>query len=390
MIQALPAFDLLAGATRIIGLSVIAGVFAAAIAVTYRWYAGERIPEGLVVLVSLTVITVYLNTTTALSQIIQDPLGSRGLLELETAIVNVLTFIVGGGAAIVGRRVGDRLGQQAGILYGAKEIDAEVGRFVRAVGRVIPVTLPEAKDIEDIPGYDPVSQSTKDTMGGKTLLFPRGLRVPELRDRLITRLKEDYGVGHVGLDLAEDGSIEYLAVGTRAAGIGATLPPGTAATAIRADPAYAASSGDIVQLWRTAPTPERVASAELRAAVGDIVTLALDETDAETLDPTARYRLMTLPTDPRPELQFASLLRSMDETMGVITIEANSPLAGTPVGALDPTVIGIRPASGAIEAIPPRSYVLGSGDTVFTIARPESLRRLEAGAKGPVEAEPSS
>ncbi len=390
MIQALPTFDIIAGATRIIGLSVIAGVFAAVIAVTYRWYSGERIPEGLVVLVSLTVITIYLNTTTALSQYIQDPLGSRGVLELETAIINVLTFAVGGVAAIIGRRVGDRVGQQAGVLSGARQIDAEVGRFVRAVGRVIPVTLPAASEIEDIPGYDPVSQSTKETMGGKTLLFPRGLRVPELRDRLITRLKEDYGIGHVGIDLAADGRIEYLAVGTRAAGIGATLPPGSAATAIRADPAYAASSGDIVQLWQTGSPPDRVATAELRATNEDIVTLALDETEAETLDPTTRYRLVTLPSDPRPELQFASLLRSMDETMGVITIEANSVLAGTPIGALDPTVVGIQPAGGAIEAIPRRSHVLASGDTVFAIARPEALRRLEAGAKEREEPEPSS
>lgn len=390
MIQALPAFDLIAGATRIIGLSVIAGVFAAVFAVTYRWYSGERIPEGLVILASLTIITIYLNTTTALSQFIQDPLNSRGLLELETAIVNVLTFIVGGVAAVIGRRLGDRLGQQAGILSGAKEIETEVGRFVRTVGRVIPVTLPEANDIEDIPGYDPVSQSTKETMGGKTLLFPRGLRVPELRDRLITRLKEDYGIGHVGIDLTEDGRVDYLAVGTRAAGIGATLPPGSAATAIRADPAYAASSGDIVQLWKTGTPPERVTTAELRAAAQDIVTLALDEPDAETLDPTARYRLVTMPSDPRPELQFASLLRSMDETMGVITIEANSTLAGTPIGALDPTVIGIQPSGGTIEAIPGRSHVLASGDTVFAIARPEALRRLEAGAKARAEPEPSS
>ncbi|MFC7026412.1 hypothetical protein ACFQH8_00440 [Halomicroarcula sp. GCM10025710] len=134
---------------------------------------------------------------------------------------------------------------------GGRDIDADVSEIVQTVGRVTSVKLPE--EIDDIVGYDPMPEAIKDDLANRRFLFPRRLTRDELRSRLVSRLKTDYGVGHVDLDLADDGSVTYLAVGSRAAGIGPTLPPSTNAVAIRADPANAASAGDLVQVWETDP-----------------------------------------------------------------------------------------------------------------------------------------
>ncbi|MFB6295487.1 MAG: potassium transporter TrkA [Halobacteriales archaeon] len=366
---------------RIAGIALLAGGVSLLIAVVYRWYARLRLPVGLSLLAGFGVVAVYLNTTAALGQAI-EPTDAQGLFEFEAVLVNVVTFGVAGAAGITASQVGDRLGRAVSASSGTREFDGEVGRIVTAVGRSIAVTLPET--IEDIDGYDPEPDATKAALAGKTLLFPRRLTVAELRDRLVTRLKEDYGVGHVSLDLDADGTVSYLAAGRRAAGLGPTLAPGDAATAIRADPPFAASSGDAVQIWTGGEDSEHVATAEFRAKSDDVVTLAIDELDAGRLDPAVRYRLVTLPGDPRPDREFAGLLRAADETFEVVAVADDSALRGAPVGAIDATVVAVGSAGGAVEAIPGRDRTLDAGDTLYVIARPETLRRLEAAA-GPRE-----
>ncbi|MDY6819119.1 MAG: potassium transporter TrkA [Halobacteriales archaeon] len=411
-LQTLPIAAVVTAAARIVGMVVLSGLLATVGAVVYRWYVRETIPEGLAVLFGLTGVAVYLNTTAALGQVIG---GTAGLLDLETAVANALTFLFAIGGAVAGQRLGDRFGRAGILISGAREFNTEVGQLVRAVGRVIAVDLPDdIDDIEDIEGYDPVPTATKEALAGKTLVFPRRLTVEELRNRFITRLKDDYGIGHVGVEVTADGTIEYLGVGSRAAGIGPTLPRGMVAAAITADPAFAATSGDVVQIWRSptganvteddgsdgsqttaTPSAERVASGELRATAGDVVTLALDEGDAEMLDPTTTYRLMTLPTAPRADQEYASLLRAADETIGVVTIDEHSDLVGASIGAVDATIVAVKPSAGTIQPIPTRSHVLAPGDTIYAVARPELLRRLEAAAVGannespPPDAEPS-
>jgi hypothetical protein len=240
-------------------------------------------------------------------------------------------------------------------------------------------------------GYDPVPPETKADIAGATLVFPRRLTVEELRKRLVERLKTDHGVGHVDIDLDETGTVSYLALGAREAGIGPSLPPGTAAVSVRADPANAARAGDVVRLYRPGgedDDPERVTAAEFRGSAGDVVTLAVDEAETDRLDDTTRYRLVTLPTSPRADREFASLLRTAEETMGVATVAEGSPLVGLTVGAIAPAVAAIRPVGGTVEAIPSRDRALAAGDTLYAVARPGPLRRLEAAARGDPEAGP--
>lgn len=377
--------ELLPAVARAVGLVLLSGVVATLLAAVYRWYARTRIPDGVAVLAGISAVALELTATKALSSVIG---GGTEILTVEEAVFNVATLLLAAGVALVGRQSGDRLGGSVLVLLGERRIDTEVSAIVRTVGRMTTVTLPE--DVEDMEGYDPVPPETKEKFAGETLVFPRRQTVEELERRIEERIKNDYGVGRVDVDLDEEGTVNYFAVGSRQAGIGPTLPPETVAVAVRADPAFAASAGDVVQVYR--PTAEgegveRVTGAEVRGVDDDVVTLAVDAAEADRLDAETRYRLLTMPVEPRADREFASLLRAAEETMGVVTVEEGSSLVGVPIGAVDAAVVAVRPPDAPVEAIPSRDRTLAPGETVFAVAAPALLRRLEtAGAAEPVAA----
>jgi hypothetical protein len=361
---------------ELLAVGVGAALVSTGAALVYRWYTKLRLPLWLSILLGLSVVALALNTVGVFTDLLS---GETGVFSTPRIVFNTLALGVGGVAAPAGRLVGDRIATDVFAVAGARELDVEVSRIVRSVGRITDVTLPEAvDDIEDMEGYDPVSPATKEALAGKTLIFPRRLTVTELQDRLATRLQDDYDVGYVDVELAADGTVEYLALGSRATGIGPTLAPGTVAVAVRADPANAASPGDRVQVWRTdSDDPERVLTAELRAHVDDVATLAVAEEEATRLDSEATYRLVTLPAEPQAEREFASLLRAAEETMYVVTVAEGSDLAGTAVETLDATVVAVAGADGGVDDLPD-DRTLAPGDSVYVVARPETYRRLDA------------
>ncbi len=374
---------LLVDAARLIVLVVTAAAVGAAAGIVHRWYTADRVPDGLSVLVGLSVVAIYLNTAGALSEVIG---GQLELLAVETAIFNTVTFFVAGVSAAAGGRIGDRIGVGLFAVSGAKSVDADVSRIVRTVGRVTTVRLPD--EIEDIDGYDPVDPATKEKLVGHTLVFPKRLTLEELRTRFIDRLRTDYGVGHVDVEFDDDATVEYLAVGGRESGIGATLPPGSAALAIRADPPNNASPGDLVQVWTEGDPaddthPKRVMNAEVRGTADDIVTLAVDEPDAIRLDTDRRYRLVALPVEPRTDREFAAQLRTAAETMGVVRVSEGSALVDRAVGDVDIAVVAIGTAGGDIEAIPSPDRRLTAGETIYAVGRPDRLRKLESESTDP-------
>jgi len=171
-------------------------------------------------LLGVAVVALYLNTTSLGSIAAGD---SPTLLAPETVFFNVVSLGVAVVMAPVGRYVGDRLAVDVFALSGAKQLEGELSGVVRAVGRFTAVTLPSVGEIGDMDTYDPVSPEKKAELAETTLLFPRKLSVEDLRERLVARLKEEYGVGYVDIDLGTDGTVEYFAVGSRAAGLGPTL-----------------------------------------------------------------------------------------------------------------------------------------------------------------------
>ncbi|POG56614.1 potassium transporter TrkA [Haloferax marisrubri] len=415
---------------RLVGLVVGAFVVSAVASLLYRWYTREIIPRALAVLFGGAVVALYLNTVGLFGAFTTGT--ETDVFQLDTVLFNIASLAGGALIAPVGRFAGDRLATDVFAVAGAKELDADVSRLVRTVGRVTSVTLPE--DIGDIEGYDPVGEAVKTQLSGKTLLFPRRLSEAELRDRLATRIKDDHGVGHVDVEFEPEGSeVSYLALGSRAAGLGPTLAPGTVAVAIRGDPGSGAAAGDPVQVWSVpkpdadgdendpsgdtvagatdavespaaesstaestetpaggtgtgslsdggtdAPAaPTRVAFGELRGVADDVATVALDAEDADRLTSGEQYRLVTLPADPHVDREFASLLRNADETMAVTTVAPGADLDGLTVSDVDTTVVAIRSANRPVDAIPGRGRELAAGDTLYVVGRPEVLRKVE-------------
>ncbi|UIP01123.1 TrkA C-terminal domain-containing protein [Halobaculum sp. CBA1158] len=421
----------LVNAPRLVGFAVASFLVSALAAAVYRWYVAEAVPAGLTTLLGTATVAVYLNTVGLFASVV--PVG--GVVTTDpfapmTVLRNVVSLLVAAGTTPVGRRAGDHFATNVTAVAGGDRVDGELSRFARAVGRIRTVDLPE--EIADIDGYDPVDEATKDRLAGETLLFPRRLSDGELHDAFLTRLKEEYGVGHVDAEFDGD-EVTYLGVGRRVAGIGPTLGPGTCAVAIRADPPNGAGPGDVVQVWRlprsgseteedsvdpdtveSAPepatataepaaateqtggdepeghgdrAPERVATAELRAAVGDVVTLAVDESDAPEFVADGRYRLLTMPAEARADREFASILRVADETMAAVAVEETSALEGTSVGEVTGAVVAVEAMDGSVEPIPARDRTLSAGETVYVIARPEAIRDLERRGTSAAEAD---
>jgi len=231
--------------------------------------------------------------------------------------------------------------------------------------------------------YDPVSPEKKAELAETTLLFPRKLSVEDLRERLVARLKEEYGVGYVDIDLGTDGTVEYFAVGSRAAGLGPTLAPGSAAIAVAADPPNNATAGDTVQLWRDDPEPKHVATGELRGSPPTPSPSRSTSRTPNALTDEGGYRIVTLPAEPQADREFASLLRNADETMASVAVGAGSDLDRSTVGDVDTVVAAVRPAEGSVQPIR-RARTFGAGDLVYLVGRPDAIRRFEAAAAGGV------
>lgn len=359
---------------RVLGMALLGFAAGAAVELLYDLHAGNPPPRFVPLIAGLGCVGVWLNTASVLVQFVgQQP------TVLDNAVTNTVALAGGGAAALGGARVGRRLVPDLRALSGAHRLDREVSDVVRTVGRVATVRLPGR--IDDIDGYESVPDETKEALAGADLVFPRGLTVDELRGRLVDRLRGDYAVGHVDVELTAEATVTYLALGGRAAGIGSTLPPGSSALAVTANPAFGASPGDRVRVWERADEgADRVTTAELWATNGDVVTLTADTDRLRAIDPTAEHRLVTLPARKRPEREFAALLRTADEGVESIVVESDSDLRGVPVGALRPTVAAIRGDGGALVTLPTRTRRLDAGDTVYAIGRRDELRKLASAA----------
>ena len=356
--------------TQLLGLAALAALLAAGAAIVYRQQTDQRVATWLAMLIGLGAVVVYLGTTPVLDSVVREGIEPT---EAEVGLFSMAGVVAAVGGAAVGRRVGDRFCTEVVFWSPSQDIDGEVGQLAQTVGQVTNVRLPA--DIDDAVGYDPVPERTKEALAGTTFVFPRTLTTRELRERLEARLRSDYGVETVDAEFDGD-EVAYLAVGRRATGIGSTLPSATNAVAVRADPAFSASTGDIVQVWEP-QSMRRVLTGELRGVADDVVTVAIDATDTPKVDPTKRYRLVTLPVDDRPDREFASLLRAADETFSSATVEAGSPLHGMPVGALDLTVVAVRPEDDDPAVFPEGSYRLRPGDRLFVTGTAPRLRRLD-------------
>lgn len=414
MIDALAGFDIQGielarhAAVGIVGLGSLAALAVVIAAVAYRRATTRSIPLGAAVLVGLLPGAVW---TISTSWSAGAPLRELALAAPANASYVIVTLVVGATVAVGGRRLGDRIGCE---LYGITPIAARdgLGSLVTSARRTVAVDLPE--EIVDLSGYRSVDRSTKRTLAGRSLRFPRRCSTAALESRLERRLTRDFAVDVVDATLATDGSVTSLAVGRRRAGLGPTIPPETVAIAIRADPPAGAAPGDPVEVWEDAEASRLVATGTLRATAGDVATIVVDEADAEAFgfdgnagestvgtdgtdaDQSAvstdgtdatesadgrsageSYRLVTRADRPSDAPRLLSVLRGATESVASVTVEAGGPFDGEFVGWLPGTVLLID-RDGERLPFPDDSIPVRAGDRIWVLGGPSALQRCEA------------
>lgn len=377
MSVAVTAGEVLQEGGFILALGVFSGVVALLTATAFRWHLDEELPQGVALLFGTGAIALWLNTTASIGQAIG---GTTDLLTLRAAGFTILAFGLGALAAESGRIVGDTVGARLRRRSAFDGTAEGVTHLLRGGKRGLRVELPA--DIHDIDGYDPVREDIKDQLAEETMIFPGAFTLEELHEAFSARMDSEYGIGKVDVEFTPDGEITYLAVGRGMAGIGHTLPPGTVAVAIRADPAFSASPGDAVRIWRTDPAPVQVATGELRGIINDIVTVAIDADDADALSDEGPYRLMTMPAGQRADREFAALLRRSNESAAEVTVPPESPVIGQRMPDVGVTVLAIERSDGSIAAPPSPETTVAGGDRLIVYGRPDAIRRFESTTQG--------
>lgn len=373
----------------VVGMAVLSLTAATIVALLYRLIMNEAVPWHVPIIIGMGTVGLWMNTASTIVEFIERTTAQEPLL-LQNMVTNSISMLMSGVAAIGGARFGDQLASIVRPVTDAGKVDTHMGKIVQSIGRYITVHLPDVAEIGDIEGYERVSGEVKAEIGDAELLFPRGLTLDQLHKRIVDRLRDDYGVGYVDVELDEEGSITHLAVGNRETGIGPTLPARRGAISIRTAPAPEATPGDKVQVWTNSENgAERVATAELRATGDTVATVVMDTKRIGAIDQSRTYDLVTLNMEKRPELEFVSLLRTANEAMESVTVVDGSPLAGLPVGGLRLPVIAIRSAAGTMHTAPPRDHVFDVEDTVYVIGRPDELRKFKIGADPEAHVQPS-
>lgn len=355
-------------AYSLVGLTALAWLVATLAAAGFRGYTTRRLPLGAAVLTGVAVVGAWLNVA-ALSQ--QAVVATVPLVHPATAAYLLGVGLLAGGGAAAGWRVGDYVGRD---VYGVPTVqaDGELARFLRSAAHVVEVRLPD--HVEDAEGYDPVDDEVERALAGRTLLVPRRLSDAEVADRVSRRLERDFDVDYVRVEFDESGAVEELALGRRPSTLGRSLPPGTVAVAVAADPSSEAGHGDPVEVWST-DTGELVATGVLDATVGDVATVVVDSNDVDVFEAGTRYRLTTRPDRTSHVHELVAAVRSADETVATVSVEAGGTLEGEFVGWLPVTVVVIDRRGGPVP-FPEERETLQAGDTAYVLGTPPDLDRL--------------
>ncbi|MEY7850971.1 TrkA C-terminal domain-containing protein [Natrarchaeobius sp. A-rgal3] len=353
-------------AVGVVGMALLAAVVGLLATSGYRWASTRSPPAGASVVAGLAAVSAYLwfsafGTGEILPNVPLEHQLTAGYLLATTLVASV--------GATAGSRLGDRIACQ---LLDIARIDAsgEAAAAVRAARLAVDVELPET--VESAEGYRPVGAAIERDLARETVRLPHGLEPDRRRERIERHLEREYGVGYASVELADDGTVDRVRVGGRSSGLGSMLPPETVAVAIRADPSPNASLGDPVEIWSTDGQRRLIATGTLRTANGSIATVIVDANLADDLSSDERYRLVTRPDDPTDGYEFASTLRTVDETVTTVRVDADSPLAGEFVGWLPGRVLVVD-RDGELLSLPADNETLEVGDELWVLSSPAEL-----------------
>ncbi|MEF8821919.1 MAG: TrkA C-terminal domain-containing protein [Halovenus sp.] len=372
-------------------LGLLAGIFPAVVAFalgfSFRYLTGVSIPGlGVVVLAG------------GLAGISG---GLVGLLDEEVAqsSAGMAAFLIVLMLSLWAHSQGDKLGAAVPhqfTLSGLRQVglSADILERVDSYGQI---RIKPIGSIEDIEGYPPLSEETRESIRADSWKFSADLSLPELEMQLSERLLEEYGLSEVEISINADGLAEIRAApgraglsrrvpsGKRAASIKTLLPTGLAiGDRVRIDLAESPVTGKVVSA-RTASTesnstpagpdgePETDGGTDekpVRAPTTDggdgSVTVALSADEARRLLGEEFAKITVQSRGKSREYEALDILQRDGNQFELVSLEANGPFDGVTIGES-----AIRDRYGvAILAIRRRTE---------RIVAPRGSRRLEAG-----------
>ncbi|MEF8863622.1 MAG: TrkA C-terminal domain-containing protein, partial [Haloarculaceae archaeon] len=282
---------------------------------------------------------------------------------------------------------------------------------VELVGNRGEVRVEVTGEVEDIEGYPPVPEAIRTGIRERDWRLPADLPLSELESRLAERLRTEFDLTEVTVEIDERGRATVAAApplsglskrvpsGRRAVSVQTLLPSGLArgdeVTVVTLDRrvegtvlsvrsgggSKATDGGRPLTDGGATDGAEPAATAPVtRAAVGGDgrLTVAVTRADAPALLRADRPRIVVGSRGIRREFELLSLLRRAGRRFRRVTVRSGGPLDGATIGSADVratygvVLLAIRHPEGWTVA-PRGTESLAGGDEVFAVGTREQL-----------------
>lgn len=388
-------------------LGILAGIFPAVVAFAlgfiFKYLTGVSIPGlGVVVLAG------------ALAGISG---GLLGLLDEEVAqsSAGMAAFLVVLMLSLWAHAQGDKLGAAVPrhLSFSQLHRTGFSADFLERVDTYGQIRIKPVGTIEDIEGFPPLPDETREAIRDSTWKFPVTLSVPELEAKLAEKLMTEHDLSEVAVSINADGLVEISAA-PETASLSRRVPPGKRAVSIKTLLPTGLAVGDRVTLSLTkgtatgevvsartdkkddqpppplpsppetdggTPVPERTPHAPTTDGGVGSVTVALQGEQARRV---VRERFAKLTVQSRGkgrEYETLDVLQRENNQLQLVTVGAEGPLDGVTIGEtasreeFGVAILALRRKTERNIA-PLESTTLLAGDELIVAGKPAAIRRF--------------
>ncbi|WP_435155366.1 potassium channel family protein [Haladaptatus sp. DFWS20] len=273
---------------------------------------------------------------------------------------------------------------------------------IERVGRFGRVRVRTAGDVGDIDGYPPLPDDLRSAIRDGEWTFPADLPIGELESRLADRLRTEYDLADVSVEIDMGGKATVraappegalsrrLPANRRAVSVDTLVPTGIA----RGDEvAFELGDEDVVGTVCSANTEDGEADDDTAEDGGVVpraptttggdgrVTVAIPQAEAADFIDGNPTNLRVRSRETRSEFELVHLFRQAGKQWRKLQVRAGSGLDGMTLGNLaardtyDVAVLGIEQANGWSVA-PSGTTVLTAGDELYVVGTSDSMRRF--------------
>jgi len=387
-------------------LGLLAGIFPAVVAFTlgfsFRYLTGVSVPGlGVVVLAG------------ALAGISG---GLLGLLEEQVAqsSAGMAAFLIVLMLSLWAHSQGDKLGAAVPrqfTLSGLRQVglSADLLERVDSYGQI---RIKPIGSVEDIEGYPPLTEETRESIRADSWKFPADLSISELETRLTEKLLEEYDLSEVSISINADGLADISAApgtaglsrrvpsGKRAASIETLLPTGLAiGDRVEVDLPDSPVTGEVVSArtagaeskstTETEPKPdggteEKPARAPTTDGGDGSVTVALSTDEARRLVREEFAKIVVQSRGKSRDYEALDILQGDGNQFELVTVRDGGPFDGVTIGEsairdrFGVAILAIRRRSERIVA-PRGSRRLEAGDELIITGKPDAIGSFREG-----------